>query len=232
MSIHDGHRKRLKERYLKEGLDNFDELHVLELALFYSMGRKDTNPVAHGLMARFGSLQQVMEASPEELMKVEGVGEHTATFLHLIRDMGRYYQVKCAEANSFVQTIDQCGEYLLPYFFGRKNETVFLLCLDAKCKVLACQNMGEGGVNSANISIRKIVEAALRVNATSVVLAHNHPSGLALPSEADVQTTIRLGKALRMVDIILVDHIIVCDDDYVSLVHSDRFCQSMLDDEV
>lgn len=232
MSIHDGHRKRLKERYLKEGLDNFDELHVLELALFYSMGRKDTNPVAHGLMARFGSLQQVMEASPEELMKVEGVGEHTATFLHLIRDMGRYYQVKCAEANSFVQTIDQCGEYLLPYFFGRKNETVFLLCLDAKCKVLACQNMGEGGVNSANISIRKIVEAALRVNATSVVLAHNHPSGLALPSEADVQTTVRLGKALRMVDIILVDHIIVCDDDYVSLVHSGRFCQSMLDDEV
>ena len=231
MSIHDGHRKRLKERYLKEGLDNFDELHVLELALFYSMGRKDTNPVAHGLLERFGSLQQVMEASPEELMKVEGVGDHTATFLHLIRDMGRYYQVKCAEANSFLQTIDQCGEYLLPYFFGRKNETVFLLCLDAKCKVRACHNMGEGGVNSANISIRSLVEAALRVNATSVVLAHNHPSGLALPSEADVQTTIRLGKALRMVDIILVDHIIVCDDDYVSLVQSGRFSQSMLNSE-
>jgi len=232
MSIHDGHRQRLKERYRKDGLDNFDELHVLELALFYSMGRKDTNPVAHGLLERFGSLKQVLEASPEELMKVEGVGEHTAIFLQLIRDMGRYYQVKCAEANAFLQTIDQCGEYLMPYFFGRKNETVFLLCLDAKCKVLACQNMGEGGVNSANISIRKLVEAALRVNATSVVIAHNHPSGLALPSDADVQTTVRLGKALRMVDIILVDHIIVCDDDFVSMVHSGRFSQNMLKEEV
>lgn len=231
MSIHDGHRKRLKERYLKEGLDNFDELHALELALFYSMGRKDTNPVAHALLERFGSLQQVMDANPEELMKVEGVGEHTAIFLGLIRDMGRYYQVKCAEASTVLQTIDQCGAYLLPYFFGRKNETVFLLCLDAKCKVISCQNMGEGGVNSANISIRKIVEAALRVNATSVVLSHNHPSGLALPSKADVQTTIRLGKALRMVDIILVDHIIVCEDDYISLVQSGNFSQSMLNGE-
>ena len=209
MSIHDGHRQRLKERFCKEGLDNFDELHVLEMALFYSMGRRDTNPVAHNLLTRFGSLKHVLEASTEDLIQVDGVGEHSAIFLRFLREIGRYYQVKCAESNVILQTIDRCGEYLTPYFFGRNNETVFLLCLDAKCKVLSCQNMGEGSVNSANISIRKLVESALRVNATSVVIAHNHPSGLALPSDADVQATIRLGKALRMVDIILVDHIIV-----------------------
>ena len=100
------------------------------------------------------------------------------------------------------------------------NETVFLLCLDAKCKVLACRKVGEGSVNSANVPIRRIVEIALATNATSVVLAHNHPSGIALPSDEDVATTYRVAEALRMVDIILVDHIVVADDDFVSMVHS------------
>ena len=117
-------------------------------------------------------------------------------------------------------TTEMCGNYLLPYFVGRRNETVFLLCLDAKCKVLGCKEVGEGSVNSASVPIRRIVEMALGMNATTVVLAHNHPSGIALPSSEDVQTTHRVAAALDTVDIILADHIIVADDDFVSLVQS------------
>ena len=117
----------------------------------------------------------------------------------------------------------------MPRFFGRKLETVFLLCLDAKCKLLCCKELGEGGTNSARVSIRKVVETAIGVNASTVVLAHNHPSGLAVPSPEDIQTTRRVAMALRAVDITLADHIIVADDDYVSIAMSDeRFNECLL----
>ena len=109
---------------------------------------------------------------------------------------------------------------MVPRYFGRKVETVFLLCLDAKCKVLCCRQIGEGSVNAASISVRKVVETALNANATSVVLAHNHPSGVALPSADDVQTTQRIAQALHAVDIVLIDHIVVAEGDYISMVQS------------
>lgn len=220
MPIHDGHRQRLKNRFLKEGLDSFSEIQVLELLLFYCIPRKDTNPIAHALLDHFGSLSQVLEAPAEELQKVEGVGESAATFLHLTTEVGRYYLVNRTMQATILPTIEDCAQYMLPFFFGRRNETVFLLCLDAKCKVLCCREVGEGSVNSAGISVRKIVETALGVNATTVVLAHNHPSGVALPSGEDIQTTRRVAMALAAVEITLADHIVVADDDYVSLAQS------------
>ena len=220
MSIHDGHRQRLKARFEKEGLDNFEELQVLELLLFYCIPRKDTNPIAHALISHFGSFSQVLEAPVAELCKVPGVSENTALFLNLNREMGRFYLVDRVSKNTILDTLEACAFYMVPHFYGRSVETVFLLCLDAKCKVLCCKEVGEGSVNSAGISVRKIVETALNANATSVVLAHNHPSGLALPSEEDVQTTQRIAAALQAVEIHLVDHIIVADDDYVSMAQS------------
>ena len=219
-SIHTGHRQRMKERFLSEGLDHFTDIQVLELILFYCIPQKDTNPIAHALLNHFGSLSQVLEASPAELQKVKGIGENTATFLHLITQVGRYYLVDRVQRLEILPTIEACGNYLVPRFFGRKVETVFLLCLDAKCKVLCCKEVGEGSVNSAGISIRRIVETALGANATSVVLAHNHPSGMALPSAEDIQTTRRVAAALNTVDILLADHIVVADDDFVSMVQS------------
>ena len=220
MSIHEGHRQRLKERFLSSGLDTFTDVQVLELALFYCIPRKDTNPIAHALLEHFGSLSQVLEASVEELQKVPGIGENTALYLSMLTQIGRYYLVDRTQREKILNTVDKCGAYLVPYFFGRSVETVFLLCLDAKCKVLCCREVGEGSVNSAGISVRKIVETALGVNATTVVLAHNHPSGLALPSAEDVQTTRRVAAALNAVEIQLADHIVVADGDYVSMVQS------------
>lgn len=220
MSIHDGHRQRLRQRFQEEGLDHFDEIQVLELLLFYCIPRKNTNEIAHALLDRFGSVSQVVEASVEELQKVNGMGENAAVFLALINAFGRYYQVNRAANMEILNDLEKCGEYLIPKFIGRRNETVFLLCLDAKCKVLCCREVGEGSVNSAAVPVRRIVEMALGANATSVVLAHNHPSGFALPSGEDVQTTKQLAMALRSVEIELVDHIVVADGDYVSMLQS------------
>lgn len=223
MSIHDGHRQRLKNRFREEGLDNFEEVNVLELLLFYCIPRKDTNPIAHALLDHFGSLAQVLEAPAEELVKVAGISDNAATFLNLTTAVGRYYMVSRGNQGMILTTTEKCGKYLLPYFVGRRNETVYLLCLDAKSKVLCCKEVGEGSVNSAGISIRRIVEVALGANATTVILAHNHPSGLAIPSGDDVQTTRRVAIALNAVEIRLADHIVVADDDFVSLAQSGLF---------
>ena len=218
--LHTGHRQRLKDRFLRDGLDNFEEHQVLELLLFYGIPQRDTNPIAHELIRRFGSLPGVLEARPEELAQVPYVGDNVSTLFRLITEVGRYYQVSCAMREKILATIDDCGKYLVPFFYGRQHETVFLLCLDAKCKVLACEKVGQGGVNSAGVSVRQIVETALKNNASAVILAHNHPSGLALPSGEDVATTRRIAAALDAVEIVLTDHIVVADNDWVSLAQS------------
>lgn len=217
---HKGHRERLKRRFLENGLDNFTDIQALELLLFFAIPQKDTNPIAHALLDHFGSLARVLEASPVELKKVTGISDHAATLLTLVTQLGRFYQVDAARCIQCLTTLDACGEYLVPYFFGRTRETVFLLCLDAKCKVLCCKEVGEGSINSASVSVRKIVETALASNATTVVLAHNHPSGVALPSEEDVETTNRVAAGLNAVEIQLADHIVVADGDYVSMAQS------------
>lgn len=217
---HTGHRDRLKQRFLEQGLDGFTDIQVLELLLFYAIPRRDTNDLAHALLERFGSLSQVLEAEVSELQQVPGISAHSATLLALVTQLARFYQVNCANRMEVLDSLEACGAYLLPRFFGRTRETVFLLCLDAKCKVLCCKEIGEGSINSASISVRKVVETALQAKASSVVLAHNHPSGVALPSPEDQVTTKRIYAALQMVDVVLVDHIVVADGDYVSMAQS------------
>ena len=220
MPTHDGHRQRLKQQFLREGLDNFTDIQALELLLFHCIPRRDTNPVAHALIEQFGSFAQVLEAPVEQLEKVPGVGPAAAAFLHMVLDAGRFYQVSKSRQMKVLPSLQKCGEYLVSFFYGRREENVYLLCLDAKCMVLCCKKVGQGSVNSAGVSLRKIVEIALGANASAVVLAHNHPSGLAIPSDEDIQTTLKVASALRAVEIQLADHIVVADNDYVSLAQS------------
>lgn len=228
MSIHEGHRQRLKERFLEQGMDSFTQIQALELLLFYCIPRQDTNELAHLLLERFGSFSQVLDADIEDLCDVKGVGPNTALFLKLMPAVTRYYQVDRAQLEGGpLLTIEACGDYLMPHFLGRTNETVFLLCLDAKGKVLCCRMVGEGGINSAGVPIRRIVELSLSVKATSVVLAHNHPSGIALPSPEDVSTTQRVATALQAVDVILADHLVVADDEFISMVQSGYYRPGM-----
>lgn len=218
--MHKGHRLRMKRRFLKTGLDTFKDHNVLELLLFYGVPQKDVNPMAHTLLEQFGTLAGVFDAPAEELVKVPGVGESVAVLLKLIPQVSRRYLISRVEVETILDSAKSAGEYLLPRFYAQRNEVVYMVCLDAKRKVLNCQMLFQGSVNSAHISIRKIVETALIYNSTSVILAHNHTSGIAIPSKEDLRVTTSVRKALEMVGIELADHIICAEDDFVSMMES------------
>ena len=220
MGIHDGHREKMRQRFLKSGLDAFADHEALELLLYYAIPRRDTNPIAHALMERYGSLSAVLAAPVEDLKKVEGVGESAAILLKLAPQLYRKAKMSDAEQETILSSVERVGAYLLERFAGEKNEVVYQLCLDRKGKLLVCKKLGEGGVASADLDIRRLMENALLTGASSVVLAHNHPSGVALPSRDDYAATDRAKTALAVVGVALTDHIIVADGDFVSMADS------------
>ena len=223
MSLHEGHRQRMRERFRSSGLDGMQDHEVLEMLLFYCISRKNTNEIAHKLLKEFKSITGVLNATPTELMQVEGVGENVATYLSFIRQMERYYISDKINSDEILWNMDKCYQYMKSRFVSKRNETAMLLCLDAKCKLLGCHVVGEGGLNSTNVSIRKIIEIAMNTNASSVMLAHNHPGGLAVPSAEDVAVTKEVAKALKMIDVVLTDHIIIADNEYISLRESQLY---------
>ena len=216
-----GHRERRKERFLQEGtLDHFTDHQVLELLLFYAVPRADTNPIAHELIEQFGSFASVLEKPVEELEKIPGLGKSSAIFLKLILDSARRYCEEQVDPALILNTADKMVRFLKPKFVGRTKEVLCCVCMDNSCRVVSCDMMFEGTVNAASISTRAIDEAAIRHNSSNVLLAHNHPQGLALPSNEDIVTTQDIKKALAAVEVTLVDHIIVVRDDCVSLLES------------
>lgn len=223
MGEHDGHRDRLRQRFLKYGMDVLPDDQVLELLLFYAVPRRDTNALARKLLAHFGTIAAVLEAPMQELKAAGGLSDNAAVLLQLMTPLARRYLLSRTQDSTVLASTQACGEYLLPYFFGAKEELVYLLCLDGKCKVLACRLLQTGSVNSASFSIRKAAEAAMACNASSVVLAHNHTSGVALPSHADLETTQRLRDALEPLGILLADHVVVADNDFVSMADNGFF---------
>lgn len=216
--MHKGHRERLKNRFIAEGLDNFEPHAILEMILFYSVPRRDTNPIAHRLLDYFGgSLIRVFDAPIEELCKVEGVGMNTATLIKLFPEVCRRYLMEMRETGDIIKTSKDAAKCFIPMFIGRTNEMVAIICIDAKGKILFCNTIFEGTVNAAAVSIRRFVEVAVRYAATDIIMAHNHPGGLAIPSEDDIVVTKKVADALKTVNINLLDHIIVSGSDWVSL---------------
>lgn len=219
MSIHKEHRSRVKRRFIEEGLTNFADHEALELLLFFAIPQKDTNDLAHRLLEDFGSLRRVLEAPPEQLMQTKGIGEHAAILLNLVSGMSNKYMISELPVTS-LGSVEEIGGYLKDRFIGFRDEVVMLLCLDARRVPLVCRIIHRGSVNAAEISVRKVVEAAIAVNATTVILAHNHPSGIAVPSMEDIVTTRRMGYALNAVQITLEDHLVFADRDFVSIRQS------------
>ena len=184
MGLHDGHRQRMKERFARHGLDSFAEHEVLELLLYYAIPRRDTNELAHTLLDRFGSLERVFLAPREELMKVPGVGEGAALLLTLVPAVSQYTH-RHAPQETILNSVDASGRYFMRLLRHERRELLYQACLDGKGKLLSCRCLSEGGVNMAAVTLRQIVEHALLSGASSVLLAHNHPSGIALPSASD-----------------------------------------------
>lgn len=219
-SAHAGHRARMKQRFLRYGLDNFDDHNVLELLLFYAQPRQDTNAIAHRLLDTFGDLAGVFAATPEELMTVSGIKENAATLIRLVAETGRRSMIACAGSGTVLDSVQSMGEYLLPRFLYCRVETVYLVCLDCARRVTDCCRLGEGGLDYVRVDTRKIVQTVLMKDAAYVVLAHNHTNGIALPSHEDIETTKYLQKALEPVGVRLLDHIVVAAGDFVSLAQS------------
>ncbi len=215
--IHSGHRGRMKQRYLSQGLDGFSDHEALELLLYYAIPRSDVNPLAHRLIDHFGSLHAVLDADVAELTEVEGVGESTALLLRFVRDMNRRYLLNRQEKRPSMADPRDAGKMFLPYFYGIHVERVYAAFVDDELRLLSCRLLFEGGINSAPISARKLVEAAIRERATGVILAHNHPASQAIPSVEDREATLQLRNALEAVQIRLLDHIIVAGEDYISM---------------
>ena len=216
MADHSGHRGRLKQEFLLRP-DSFPVHKLLELLLFYANPRSDTNPLAHDLMDHFGTLAGVLDATPDALKAVPGIGEHAATLFKAVNELSRRYHAVRTDVSGVPQSSRDYFRLLHSYFFGARNECLCLLCMDGKHKVLGIRQMGEGNVNAVQVVTRLIVEAALALNATAVVLAHNHVSGLAIPSQEDVSTTYALREILLHVGVELVDHLVFSDDDMVSM---------------
>lgn len=220
MGVHDGHRARLRETFLEHGLQSMNDINALELLLFYALPRRDTNETAHLLLERFGSLHGVFSAPFEDLREVDGIGDYAAALIALVPEIMKKSRLSRSREIRQIRSSAEAGEYLLPYFMNEQDEVVYMLCLDTKRAVICCAEMGRGVVNTVDANIRRMVEKALKVKASSVILAHNHPDGIAIPSREDDIFTKALYNALETVGIRLEDHIIVADEDYISLADS------------
>lgn len=220
LSAHAGHRERMRKRFREQGIDAFEDHEVLEILLYFAVPQKNTNELAHLLLHTFGSLADVLNAPEEELSRVPGVGESTVMLLKFIPQLFRRYSESAKQGIRRICTFEEAGEYFFPKFLGRENEMVFLMLLDGRGKLLYCDAINEGSVNASNIYIRDVVRLAVRYNASSAVLAHNHPSGTCLPSTQDLETTRCVAAALQSVEVLLMDHIIVGGENYLSLAES------------
>ena len=215
--LHDGHRDRLRETFLKTGLDDFHPHNVLELLLFYSIPRKDTNEIAHELINEFGSITRVFDATPEELVKVKGITKNSAVLISMIPQLARYYLSKKAERGVPLKSARLVAEFLAPKFIGENHEVIYVLFLDNKLQVVTYKKLNEGTTHSVELRIDQIVKLAASIDAPRVVLAHNHPDGNPTPSPEDLKMTVLLKDALRLIDKDLEDHIVVGDHGFISI---------------
>lgn len=197
---------------------------LLELLLFYSIPRKDTNEIAHRLIDTFGSLNGVFDAPYERLMEVEGVGESSALLLSIVPGICRRYVEGMTDKKKLnLSTPESAGEYVVKKYYGCKTEIFYMLCLDAVGNLINCCKLSEGTKGTVIVDKRIMLEVALRNNADKVVFVHNHPNGIAAPSRDDLEMTCDLSAVLSTVGIRLADHFIVAGDEYVSLASVEKF---------
>lgn len=208
-SVHAGHRQRMKERFLAGGLDGFSDHEVFELILFYAIPRRDVNELSHRLVEHFGSFRAVFEADIDELCSVEGIGENAATLIKLMAESFRRYALGDDDTPFVYDTLTKIGDYAVKLYIGVSVEKLYAMLFDNKMMLLDTVMLAEGAVNSVRVSTRTIAEKALKKNASSIILIHNHPNGTPYPSDEDTRFSTYLKDMLANFDITLIDHIIV-----------------------
>ena len=214
---HSGHRQRVRAKFISQGnLDGFAEHNILEFLLFYAVPRADTNELAHRLIDTFGSLKGVFDAPYEALTQIDGIGENAAVLMKLIPSVSRTYLTQqTADIKTICSTADAVN-YLRPKFTSLKHESLVMLCLNRSGKILKCSVISEGGIDYTQADLRKILFDILSCHATEIIIAHNHPGGLCVPSKGDIAMTQMISDSVMNTGTTLRNHIIICDDDYFS----------------
>jgi DNA repair protein RadC len=215
-----GHRKRLRERFQKNGAEGMHDYELLELLLTYAIPRKDVKPYAKELIKRFGSLSGTLDAGQKELEEVARIGPVSAVLIRLVKEICGFYlgeKIKEREVLSSPQAVLDFSRMKLA---GLSHEAFMVILLNAKNRVLDYKIIQEGTIDRAAIYPRRIVEEALAQHAAGIIFVHNHPSGDSQPSPEDRQLTRSLMEAARTIDLRVLDHIIVGKEGYCSFAES------------
>ena len=223
-NLHKGHRKKVRERFIKDGLDSFEDHQVLELLLFYAIPQKDTNNLAHKMLNEYKTLAKLFEAEPLDIMERCSVSENTAILISLLPSIAKcYLKTKREEDKLLLNNPNAAGKYAVPMFIGMQYESFVIFCLNAQNKVLHEEVIQRGTLSEVPVYPRKIVELALLHKAHSIILAHNHPGGSLTPSQDDINITKTIISALEVLEIKVRDHIIVAGEEYLSLKQENYF---------
>ena len=216
--IHENHRERVKKKFSDFGFEGWYDHEVLEMMLFYAIPRCDTNPIAHELLKEFGSLSAVLDANAEQLEKIPGIGKSAAVYLSALGKLNKVYtRSKWNDSKTVLSNVTSAGLFCADFIGNETEEVLALVCLDSQKCIKKSTILARGVVDKVHIDIRKIVENVVSVNAKHVVLCHNHPSGVLQPSYEDIEMTKNILKALKPLEIEMIDHIIVCGKGYTSL---------------
>lgn len=222
--IHKGHRARVKSEFLKNGFEENTPPHkILEFLLFYCLPQGDTNPLAHELVDAFGGLNGVLDAPVDELIKFKGLTENNVALLKAIIPISRCYKAARYKSGIVFGSMDEIGKFMIDKFFGLTVERFAILGLDGAVRMRSFDFLSSGDISSVGVSSRQVVELVLKRNVTGVIMAHNHPQGVALPSGADISVTQTIFNALSGIGVHLLDHLIIANDDYVSLAQSSQY---------
>ena len=219
-NLHEGHRARLKKRFLNEGLDYFEQHQILELMLFSVIPKKDTNPLAHELIRRFGSLAGVLDASFEDLVSVDGIKENAATYLKMFPAVFRVYDKDRNEKFNCYDTLDKIAQFAKTQFVALNRERVYALFLNNRLQIVECYMVSEGTVNSSPVPPRVVMERAYENKASSLVLMHNHPNGRAVASPDDLRLTRGMEQACNIMGVYFLEHLIVAGDECTPILRT------------
>jgi DNA repair protein RadC len=214
---HAGHRKRMRRRYRKNGADSLELHEFIELVLFYAIPRVNTNNIAHELENKFKTFANILEADENALKEVAGISNNSALFFKILADAVKLYNLDKAQETGDIKTKDYYEDYLVRYYKAETVEKVFMLTLNAKMGIISEDIICVGSVNSTKVDINKMMKIALNSNAASVILAHNHPNGIAYPSPDDMETTKRILNIFNEININFIDHYIVAGNQIASV---------------
>ena len=223
--IHDGHRNRVKKRFVESGLDNFFDHQVLELMLFYGIPRKDTNIIAHKLLDSFGSFSAVLDAPLDSLQEC-GLSYNCAVMLKLIPSVcSRYYgdKYKKNSGNQDFASENEILGQILPSFIENKDEQLFAVFNDARGKMLFKGTVSTGIAFSSDVSVKKLMRLCVQHKAKGVILAHNHMNGVAQPSQKEIDLISTVKVSLRSIGIILLEYFIVADMKCIPMSENEEY---------